>query len=108
MAETISKKVRLRSPAYPYLNLQEAVERLESFYKAESLHHIPASIAATDIGYKLGSNRGVRALSSLISFGFLEEEGTRENRTVWLSELGKEIVYFGNKESDKAKQAIRT
>ncbi len=63
MAET-TKNTRLRSPAYPYLDLQEAVDKLEMFYNAETLHHVPVNIAATDIGYKDGSNRGWRAIAS--------------------------------------------
>jgi hypothetical protein len=106
MAETTTK-TRLRSPAYPYLDLQEAVDKLEMFYNAETLHHAPVNVAATDIGYKDGSNRGWRAIASLTSFGLLDEEGSKENRHVYLSELGKEIVHFGNKESNEAKRAIR-
>ena len=68
---------------------------------------VPVNVAATDIGYKDGSNRGWRAIASLTSFGLLDEEGSKENRHVFLSDLGKEIVHFGNKESNEAKQAIR-
>jgi hypothetical protein len=107
MAETTTKNSRLRSPAYPYLDLQESVDKLELFYKAESLHHTPVNVAATDIGYKDGSNRGWRALASLTSFGLLDEEGSKENRHVFLSDLGKEIIHFGDKESADAKKAIR-
>jgi hypothetical protein len=108
MAETTTKNTRLRSPAYPYLDLQESVEKLEMFYGAETLHHVPVNVAATDIGYKDGSNRGWRAIASLTSFGLLDEEGSKENRQVFLSELGKEIVgYFGSKDSEEAKKAIR-
>jgi hypothetical protein len=107
MAETKTKNTRLRSPAYPYLDLQESVDKLEMFHQAESLHHTPVNVAATDIGYKDGSNRGWRAIASLTSFGLLDEEGSKENRQVFLSELGKEIVHFGSKDSEDAKRAIR-
>jgi hypothetical protein len=107
MAETTTKNTRLRSPAYPYLDLQESVARLEMFYEAESLHHTPVNVAATDIGYKDGSNRGWRAIASMTSFGLLDEEGSKENRQVFLSELGKEIVHFGSKDSEDAMKAIR-
>jgi hypothetical protein len=107
MAESIPASARLRSPAYPYFDLEEAVERLEMFHRAEKLHRTDVNTAATDIGYKRGSNRGWRALSTLVSFGLLDEEGLKENRLLWLSDLGKEIVFFGNKESKEAKQAIR-
>ncbi len=107
MADT-NTKTRLRSPAYPYLDLEESVNKLEMFYSAETLHRVPVNVAATDIGYKDGSNRGWRAIASLTSFGLLDEEGSKENRQVFLSELGKEIVHFGNRESNEAKQAIQT
>jgi hypothetical protein len=107
MAETKPKKSRLRSPAYPYFALKDAVEKLELFHRAESLHHVPTTVAAKDIGYEPGSSRGWRAIASLLSFGLLEEGGARENREVWLSDLAKEIVHFGNKDSEEAKRAIR-
>ena len=107
MAETVSKS-RLRSPAYPYLDLEDAIEKTESFYNIEATQRVSATVATVDIGYEEGSSRGWRALASLLSFGLLEEEGTKENRLVWLSELGKEIFHYGSKDSEEAKAAVRT
>lgn len=107
MAETISKNARLRSPAYPYLDLEAAIEKTEMFYNNETTQRVSASVATADLGYEEGSSRGWRALASLLSFGLLEEEGSKENREVWLSELGKEIFHYGNRESEEARRAIR-
>ena len=106
MVEIISK-IRLRSPAYPYLDLKDAVEKTEGFYNIQDLNRISAVVATKDIGYEAGSSRGWRALASLISFGLLDEEGVTDKREVWLSELGKEIFHYGSKDSDEAKKAIR-
>src|SRR5574341_355790 len=108
MAEANAKKSRLRSPAYPYLDLKQAVEKAELFNNTEGFHHVPALVATKELGYEQGSSRGWRAVASLISFGLLEDGGTKEHREVWLTELGKEIVAYGNKDSDEAKSAIRT
>lgn len=107
MAETISKNARLRSPAYPYLDLESAIEKTEMFYNNETTQRVSALVATADLGYEEGSSRGWRALASLLSFGLLEEEGSKENREVWLSELGKEIFHYGNKDSEDAKRAFR-
>ncbi|HUI87918.1 MAG TPA: hypothetical protein VLX61_04260 [Anaerolineales bacterium] len=99
MPEAKSKTERLRSPAYPYFDLKEAIEKTQAFYNIETLNRIAADLSTQDIGYEKGSNRGWRALSTIISFGLLDEEGLKEDRKVWLSELGKEILHY--KESEE-------
>src|SRR5882724_11881835 len=85
-------KRKHRSPSYPYLNLQEAINMANELYKKESRHKIPVEVAIADLGYSPTSGSGLRVLAALLNFGLLSEEGASEGRKVGLSDLGKSIV----------------
>jgi hypothetical protein len=98
---------RHRSPAYPYLDLKSALEKVQAFYDKERLHKAPVRSALEHMGYTAGSSAGYRALSSALQFGILEEEGAKDNREVWLSALGKAILLDRREESAEREDALK-
>jgi hypothetical protein len=98
---------RHRSPAYPYLNLPTAIEKAQLFFEKERSHKASVEAALEHIGYGAGSSSGFRALASLLQFGLLEEEGSKDNRVVWLSDLGRQILLDKREESSERIAAIK-
>jgi hypothetical protein len=99
---------RNRSPAYPYSSLREALEKAREFYKQNGEYHSAVNDAVDGLGFSSKSSAGFRVLSSLLQFGLLEEDGAKDNRVVWLSELGRQFVLdFYESDSDEYRQLIQ-
>jgi hypothetical protein len=103
--ETLPKATRHRSPAYPALDLADAVQKAEAFYKDHHLHLVPVEAAATSWNLDRSSGPGGRAISALKQFGLLEEHGENGDRRVRLSELGRRIVQLPSPDQ-RRKEAI--
>lgn len=66
-------EIRVRSPRYPALALDAAIEGALKIYEREGLHPIAPDIAAQDMEFKDASNGAAKgALAALRSFGLLE------------------------------------
>lgn len=92
MVDVKPQAKRKRSPSYPYINLQQAVDLMRRFYEVEGSRFTPVSVALEHMDYRATSGSGVRVLATLMQFGLLEAEGTRENKRVRVSELGLTIL----------------
>ncbi|WP_254507838.1 hypothetical protein [Anatilimnocola floriformis] len=105
------KKQRLRSPAYPSINLQEAIEKASVIYRHEKRHAVPVDVVVCEhFGYETAaSSGGLRAVAALKQFGLLvEEDGGTESRQVRLSNLALDILIAENESSPERLKAIKT
>jgi hypothetical protein len=102
-----AKAKRHRSPAYPGINLAQAIERVGMFYAKE--HRNPASFvaAANHWGYAQKSSGAFVAVAALKSFGLINELDAATGRTIQLSPLGLRIVADNRPESVSRMDAIR-
>ncbi len=92
-AETAEKKKKDRSPAYPAIGLQKAIENSEKLWTGGvKQHSVLISVAADAMGYLPTSSVGVSAISAMKKFGLLEEEGSKEQRKVRLTDFAKNIL----------------
>jgi hypothetical protein len=101
----VSKKGR--SPSYPALSLEEAINRTSTFYDRERFSMIPVSAAIETLGHKSTSGGGRATLSALVKFGLLQEQGRGDTRRVGLSELGKRIILNDDPMSLDRQEAIK-
>ncbi len=62
-----------RSPNYPKLNLEEAVEQTRRVYQAEHMHVADKVAVAQDLGYKGLNGSSARFITALKHYGLLEE-----------------------------------
>ena len=62
-----------RSPNYPKLNLEEAIERVRKVYQAEHTHLTPKVAVAQHLGYKGINGSSARLITALKHYGLLEE-----------------------------------
>ena len=83
---------RQRSPWHPYFSLRRCVDFVKKLYAADGFSEVPYDIAAKRFRFSSKSSSFQRAISSLLSFGLLEDRGAQEQKVVWLSHLGKRVV----------------
>ena len=86
------KKLKHRSPSYPFISLGTALEKAQTFYGAQTRHPAPlsAALALWDFGAK--SSGGMQTISALKQFGLLEDIETTNARQVKLTEAALRII----------------
>jgi hypothetical protein len=103
-----SKKSRLRSPAYPGVDLFNAIRRLKVLYNHERRNSTPVNVAVGHWGFKPSSGGGFIVIAALKSFGLLVEQGSGPTRTIRASDLGLRIILDEREESKERFDAIKT
>ncbi len=98
--------IKHRSPAYPSFSLRTAVAKMRVFYESQKRNSVHVDIAAETLGYKIKSGAGSRAIAAFISFGLMEEIGSRENRKVKLTPLAIKILLLEEEDPERL-EAIR-
>lgn len=92
MSEEVHAPRRHRSPSYPAIDLGKAVARAETLYQEEGKYPVPVKAAISHWGYSGMSGPASRQLAALKKFGLINDEGSKDNRQIQLSELGLRIV----------------
>ena len=82
------KKLRMRSPNYPGIGLEDAVKKIEALYKEDKLVASPRDAALKHMGFEKAHGEAGRVLSALKSFGLVEEANDR----IKLTQRGINIV----------------
>jgi len=100
------KTKRPRSPSYPGIGLEQAIERARELYKKESRNAAPIDAILSHWGYKPKSGAGGVVVAALKKFSLLDDEGSGEGRTARLTDLGLDIILApeGSPERRKAIQ----
>jgi hypothetical protein len=87
------KKVKDRSPSFPFITLERALERASQFYAEERRGVAPFTRAVMHWKYSEASSGGLQTVAALKSYGLLNESGgTGKERQLQLSELALRIV----------------
>lgn len=86
------KATRDRSPAYPFISLKGAVERLVALEGYFGRHPISALKAGLAWGIKAESSQAAQTLASLKSYGFLDYQGSNEARVAIITEDARNYI----------------
>lgn len=87
------KGTKLRSPAYPGINLETAIKRADGLYKKERRNAVPFSVAVSHWGFGAKSSGGLVTVAAMKSFGLLEDvERGPAGRVVKLTDLAYQIL----------------
>jgi hypothetical protein len=100
-------KKRNRSPSYPAIPLDIAIERARAIYAAERGHPTQVNTALRHWNYAPRSGAGMVTIAALIQFGLLESEGSGDARRVWLTDLAHRIIRDDRPESPERTALIR-
>jgi len=107
VSEGDSSKKRMRSPAYPYINLEGALRRAKEFYDKETRGAAYLRVAAKHWGYEEKSSAALQTAAALISFGLMRDEGTGEKRKLQLTQNALRILLDQRPESKERDEAIK-
>jgi hypothetical protein len=97
---------RPRSPAYPAINLQEAIDRARKLYDAHGRSSASIEAILQEWGYKPRSGAGLVRVAALKQFGLLVDQGTGPDRRAKLTDLALTLL-VDDPSSDEWNEAVR-
>jgi hypothetical protein len=92
MSSEKDKKVRPRSPEFPYIPLRDAIARVEQLIATYQRHPARIKNLAPLWKYSPGSSSFLRTVAALRSFGLVDETGSGDERKISVSDLGLRVV----------------
>jgi hypothetical protein len=99
---------KLRSPAYPAVSLETAIERARTFHSHERRNPASFVVAVGHWGFKEKSSGGLTTVAALKSFGLMKDlEVKAGGRTVQLTDLGLRILLDNRDPSPERDTAIK-
>lgn len=105
--EPKARKPRHRSPAYPGVDLETAIERSKSLWEMMKRDSARPAAIASYWGYA-SSSSGARLVSSALrKYGLTEEEGTGPNRRIRLSDRAIRILLDDRDDSPEREDLIQ-
>jgi hypothetical protein len=110
MSDESSKKPRTRSPAYPGMNLAEAIDKVKIVYDREGhgRHPVPVTAIAKDWEYSSVNGSVLSAVSALKQFGLLMDvEAEGDSRKLIVTPEAINIVARAEQSPDRL-TAIKT
>ena len=84
-----TKKRSQRSPAYPIVGLNTAIDKLEAYYGEEGQNIVSRDAAIESMGYTSASGQSLQMMSTLIQYDLLEKTGAGQ---VKISDIGLAIM----------------
>lgn len=97
---------RHRSPAYPSIGLEVAIDRARAVWEYERRTPTSADVIVTHWGYAPNSANGMRCLAALKQYGLLDETGERGERVLKLSDRALAILLDETEDSPERDEAI--
>src|SRR5437870_2499127 len=104
MSEPAHKPKRRRSPSYPAIDLESAIERARELYAREGRNTAPNEAIMEHMGYSAKSGPGFGVLGALKRFGLLRAEGSGKSR---LSDLALRIILDEREDSSERDKAVK-
>lgn len=91
---TKSTKAAPRSPNYPYVDLQRAVELAGKFYEKYKTHSTPEKLAAECWGYSAKSSGTQRVVGALVDYGLVtvKQNAAPLGRELAITENARKVI----------------
>src|SRR5690242_15989093 len=90
--EASTRKQVGRSPRYPGIDLERAVERARTLFEKEAHYPTNTQIVLQHWGYAPKGGGGAVTLAALKAFGLIETDGAGDRRTAHVSRLAENIL----------------
>lgn len=103
----VSKTPKKRSPPYPSISLDKAIERARSLYEKAMHHPVKIGVIAAAWDYAPKSSGLFGTLAAMKQFGLLDDEGSTDKRSFRLTERALRIIRDPNPSSEKRVAAIK-
>ena len=99
------RRAKTRSPAYPAINLETAIQRARQLYAKEKLHATPVLTVVRHWGYTSLNGAALGTIAAVKKYGLLDDAGGGDDRRATLSRLADDIL--SNPDPEKRKKAIQ-
>jgi hypothetical protein len=96
-----------RSPSYPAINLEDAIERTRTLWRHEKKNAVTASALAEYWQYSLASSGLRLTTAALKKYGLIEPVGNKKSGEVRVSDLATRIILDTRDDSPERDDAIR-
>jgi hypothetical protein len=103
----MSDQHRFKSPPYPYLDLEAAVEKTARLAEIAPTYSVPIVSVAKSWGYSPTSSSTIKVLGALNQFGLIDDEGSGDSKKFKLSAIGDAIVRDKRPNSEQRADALR-
>jgi len=103
--QSSAKRPQGRSPSYPALTLQKAIERVGQLYEREKQYPTPVEAVVKHWNYSGVTGPAGLTVAALKKFGLLTDEGSKTDRRVRVTDLAVQILSHPNPE--KRQEGIR-
>ena len=87
-----TEKTKFRSPQFPFIPLDKAVERSREFEAQYGMNAGRPTNVVKTWGYSEKSSGGIQTVAALSAFGLLEDEGGGDQRKLRLSPLAMTVI----------------
>jgi hypothetical protein len=104
---TERQKRKGRSPSYPGVGLQKALELAATIRQREGRNAAPINAVLGHWSYKPKSGAGLVAVAALKKFGLVTDAGSGDRRTVQLSDLAYRILVDEREASPEKQQLVK-
>lgn len=96
-----------RSPNFPFITLEAALERVKAFYEEERRGAAPVPRAAKHWRYSASSSGLIQTIAALKSYGLMVDEGSGQERKLRLTEMALRILLDGRADSTERVELIK-
>jgi hypothetical protein len=98
----VKKKPSSRSPAYPFIAIDKALERAQQLYVAEGRYDTPVASAYNAWGFGAKSSGARQTAAALGYYGLVDVTGDNDARRIKISDLAFRIL--GDKRDDQSER----
>lgn len=96
-----------RSPAYPFIPVQKAIEQARALYEQEGEYECPLPSALSAWGYGPKSSGGRQTLATMKYYGLIDISGEGEQRKIKVSDIAKRIILDPRDDHTERRALIR-
>jgi hypothetical protein len=93
------KRQKHRSPSFPSINLEKALERAQRLWDVAGKHPALLESAVKSWGYSPRSSGGLQSVGALKQYGLLTDSGSGTGRHVALTKEAQELLVYGTDKS---------
>lgn len=106
-AEKAQKRRVGRSPAYPFIPVQKALEQAKALHAQEGEYAAPLASAVGAWGYSPKSSGGRQTLATMKYYGLIEVTGEGDSRKIKVSDAARRIILDEREDDSDKRQLIR-
>lgn len=96
-----------RSPNFPFISLEVAIDRCRAFYEEERRGAAPVARAGKHWRYSASSSGLLQTIAALKSYGLMVDEGSGAERKLRLTEMALRILLDNRPESTERVELIK-